>query len=66
MKIDVEDLSHAIPISMMIVFPCCPLCDNEISQAENIKIINAHNSVCLAHSECITEFLRKYESSLDT
>lgn len=36
--------------------PCCPLCDNEITEWEPVALVTAHGSKGLAHYLCVEEF----------
>lgn len=40
------------PVGPDVYFPCCPLCDNEIEEIDDVEILISRGSVCLTHKNC--------------
>jgi len=38
------------------IFPCCPLCDNEILDWEDVGIVIQHGAKAMAHLACMEDY----------
>lgn len=54
MNEEIVDISNEVEGEDM---PCCPLCDNEIMETEEIQLVKSNGSVAIAHKFCVEEFV---------